>query len=158
MASNSSQGEGKLTKKPMMEGNKGGHECEFVEKPPKAFQSECPVCLLILREPFQVTCCGYAFCRACIERIKKDNKPCPCCNSNDFDKFEDKRLNRSLYKFKIYCINKEQGCKWQGELKELDNHLNYNPGQQNQLDGCQFMKINCLHCAELFLRSVILGA
>ena len=139
-----------------MEGNKGGHECEFVEKPPKAFQSDCPVCLLVLQEPFQVTCCRYAFCRLCIERIKKDNKPCPCCNFEDFDKFEDKRLKRSLYEFKMYCINKQQGCKWEGELRELDNHLlNSNPGQQKQLDGCQFMQINCLHCAEVFLRSDI---
>ena len=155
MASNNSQCEGKLIKKLVMEGNKGGYECEFVEKPPKAFQTECPVCLLVLREPFQVTCCGYAFCRVCIERIKKDNKPCPCCNSKDFDKFEDKRLKRSLYEFKVYCTNKQQGCKWEGELGELDNHLNSNPGQQNQLDGCQFMQINCLHCEELFLRSDI---
>ena len=146
MASNSSQGEGKLTK--------GGYECEFVEKPPKAFQTECPVCLLVLREPFQATCCGYAFCQVCIERIKKENKLCPCCNK-EFDKFEDKRLKRSLYEFKVYCINKQQGCKWEEDLRELDNHLNSNPGQQNQLDGCQFMQINCLHCAELFLRSDI---
>ena len=174
MASNRSQGDGKFIKKPVtasnkgeyececvekplkaFQSNKGGYECEFVEKPPKAFQSDCPVCLLVLREPFQVTCCGYAFCRVCIERIKKDNKPCPCCNFEDFDKFEDKRLKRSLYEFKVYCINKQQGCKWEGELRELDNHLNSNPGQQNQLDGCQFMKINCIHCAELFLRSDI---
>ena len=123
--------------------NKGGYECEFVEKPPKAFQSECPVCLLVLREPFQITCCGYAFCRVCIERITQDKKPCPCCNSKDFDKFEDKRLKRSLYEFKIYCINQKQGCEWIGELGDLDNHLNSNPEQQKQLDGCQFMLALC---------------
>ena len=155
MASNRSQGDSKFIKKPVTASNKGGYECEFMEKPPKAFQSECPVCLLVLREPFQVTCCGYAFCQVCIERIKKDNKPCPCCNSKDLDKFEDKRLKRTLYEFKVYCTYKQQGCKWEGELRALDNHLNSNPGQQNQLDGCQFMKINCLHCAELYLRSVI---
>ena len=138
-----------------MEGNKGGYECEFVEEPPNVLESKCPKCQLILREPFQTNCCGYAFCRVCIVRIKKDNKPCPCCNSNDFDEFEDKRLKRSLYEFKVYCINKQQGCKWEGELRALDNHLNSNPGQQNQLDGCQFMKINCLYCVELFLRSDI---
>ena len=138
MASINSQGEGKFAKKPVIASNKGGYECEFVEKPPKAFQSECPVCLLVLREPFQVTCCGYAFCRVCIERITQDKKPCPCCNSQDFDKFEDKRLKRSLYGFKICCINQKQGCEWVGELGELDNHLNSNPEEQKQLDGCQF--------------------
>lgn len=45
----------------------GGFDCEFEEKPSKGVQSECPVCLLVLRKPYQVTCCGYGFCRVCIE-------------------------------------------------------------------------------------------
>ena len=129
--------------------NKGGFECEFVEKPPKAFQTECPVCLQILREPFQITCCGYAFCQVCIERVKQDNEPCPCCKLNDFDKFEDKRLKRTLYKFKVRCIS---GCGWEGELGELDGHLNSNPEQQKQLEGCQLIRVKCLYCSESFQR------
>ena len=39
----------------------GGYDCEFVERP-QELQKECPICLIILREPFQVTCCGYSFC------------------------------------------------------------------------------------------------
>ena len=136
-----------------MMAEKGGFECEFVEKPPKAFQSECPVCLLVLREPFQVTCCGYAFCQACIEKVKQENKPCPCCNLDDFDKFEDKRLKRSLYEFKVYCTNKQQGCDWVGELGELDSHFNSNPVQQKLLVGCKFLQIKCQNCADLILRS-----
>ena len=147
MASNNSQGDGMF--------NKGGYKCEFVEKPPKAYQTECPVCLLVLREPFTVTCCGYDFCRVCIERFAQDKKPCPCCRSEDFDKFEDRQQKRLLDKLKIYCINQKQGCKWVGELGELDNHLNSNPEEQKQLDGCQFMQIKCLHCAELYIRSEI---
>ena len=132
----------------------GGFECEFVEKPPKAVQSECPVCLLVLREPYQATCCGYAFCRECIEKVKQNNKPCPCCNKT-FDTFEDKRLKRSLYEFKVQCTNKQQGCQWEGELGQLDNHLNYNPTEDKQLEGCQFSKIKCLYCSDLFLRFYI---
>ena len=130
----------------------GGYDCEFFEKPPKSTQSECPVCLQVLKDPYQVNCCGYAFCRSCVERIQRDNKPCPCCNAERFDKFEDKRLKRSLYEFKVHCSNKEQGCQWVGELGQLGNHLNINPSQQNQLQGCQLSQIKCLHCPELFLR------
>ena len=132
-----------------------GFECEFVEKPPQAIQSECPVCLLVLREPYQVNCCGYAFCRVCIEKVKADDKPCPCCNAEDFDKFEDKRLKRTLNVLRIRCTNKKQGCQWEGELGQLDNHLNYNPLEEKRLEGCQFSKIECLHCSELFPRSKI---
>ena len=133
----------------------GGYECEFIEKPPKPFQSECPICLLVLKEPYQATCCGYSFCRVCIERIKVKDDPCPCCKAEEFDYYPNKGLQRSLHEFKVHCSNKDQGCQWVGELGQLDNHLNLNPSQQNQLQGCQLSKIKCLHCSELFLRSDI---
>ena len=133
----------------------GGYDCEFVEKPPKIVQSECPVCLQILREPYQADCCGYAFCRVCIEQVKASNKPCPCCKAETFDKFEDKRLKRMLYEFKVYCTNKQHGCQWQGELRQLDNHLNCDPPQEKQLEGCRFTRVKCLYCSELVQRSSI---
>ena len=133
----------------------GGYDCEFVEKPPKIVQSECPVCLQIIREPYQADCCGYAFCRVCIERIKADTKPCPCCNAETFDKFEDKRLKRTLYEFRVYCTKKKQGCQWLGELRQLDNHLNYNPPQEKWLEGCQFTHVKCYYCSEFVQRSGI---
>ena len=136
-----------------MADQQGGFDCEFVEKPAKGVQSECPVCLLVLKEPYQVTCCGYGFCRVCIERVRADNNPCPCCNAKKFDSFEDKRLKRSLYDFKVHCANKKQGCKWVGELGELEKHLNSKPPQDKQLEGCQFIQVQCLHCSKRILRS-----
>lgn len=133
----------------------GGYDCEFVEKPPKIVQSDCPVCLQIIREPHQADCCGYAFCRVCIERVKAANKPCPCCKAEKFDKFEDKRLKRILYGFKVFCINKIQGCKWVGELDQLDNHLDSNPSQEKQPEKCQFTQIKCVHCSSSIQRSSI---
>ena len=101
-----------------------GFECEFVERPPKDFpQVECPVCLNILREPHQARCCGYNFCQACIARVQKDKKACPTCNEKEFEVFLDKGLKRSLYAFKVYCTEKENGCGWTGELGGLDKHL-----------------------------------
>ena len=74
-----------------MEEGSRGFECEFAaEKPPDIVQSECPVCLQVLREPYQVSCCGKSFCRACIEPIKDNKKPCPTCNKENFDAFHDK--------------------------------------------------------------------
>ena len=122
--------------------NRGGFECEFVERPPEVLQSECPVCLQIIRDPYQVTCCGYSFCRLCIERIKADNKPCPTCNENGFSDFPNKGLKRSLYAFKVRCSHQKDGCEWTGELGQLDVHLNKDPPPEKQLDGCQFTEID----------------
>ena len=132
-----------------------GFKCEFVEKPPEVLQSSCPICLLILREPYQVTCCGNSFCRACIQKIKTKNKPCPTCNKENFTDYSNLGLQRPLYGFKVYCSNKDEGCDWQGELGQLDKHLNLNPDKDKQEIGCAYTKVKCLHCSELYQRCSI---
>ena len=132
-----------------------GFECEFVEKPPEVLQSSCPICLLILREPYQVTCCGNSFCRACIQKIKTKSKPCPTCKQEYFTDYSNLGLQRPLYGFKVYCCNKDDGCDWQGELGQLDKHLNLNPDQDKQEIGCAYTRVKCLHCSELYQRCSI---
>lgn len=137
---------------PLLE--QGGFECEFLEKPPKAIQSECPVCLLILREPYQTICCGKSYCQVCIERLKTDKIICACCKK-PIKEFPNIGLKQSLYDFEVYCINKNCGCQWTGELRQLDSHLNSNPSRENQLKGCQFQQLRCLHCFRNIQRSLI---
>ena len=120
-----------------------GFTCEFLEPPPENLQSECPVCLQIIREPHQVTCCGNSFCYSCIQRVKDDNKPCPTCNKEGLSDFPDKRLKRSLYALKVRCSHQKDGCEWTGELRQLDEHLNTDPQPEKQLDGCPLTTINC---------------
>ena len=69
-----------------------------------------------------MTCCGKNFCEACIERVKKDKKPCPLCGKN-FQAFPDQRLKRPLYLLRVYCSERVDGCGWSGELRDLDKHL-----------------------------------
>ena len=120
-----------------------GFECEFVEPPAKYLKVECPICLNILREPYQASCCGKNFCKGCLEGIQASQSPCPCCKSQQFANFEDKRLKQTLYDFDVHCSNKSKGCEWTGELRELDNHLHKNPQPDKSLEGCPFMLINC---------------
>ena len=123
-----------------------GFDCEFLEPPPKRYvQSECPVCLQIIREPHQVTCCGKKFCKACIEHIKAIQKPCPTCNEEDFSNFPDKGLKQSLYSLKVCCSHQKDGCEWTGDLRQLDEHLNTDPRLEKQLDGCKFFEIDCIY-------------
>ena len=125
-----------------------GFECEFVEKPPKAVQSECPICLLVLREPYQATCCGKSFCKECIERSKAGSKRCPTCKTENFFSYPNKGLQQSLNDFEVYCSHKSKGCEWRGELRELDKHLNSDPPADKSLEGCPFTVISCpLNCA-----------
>ena len=128
----------------------GGYDCEFVERPPKAVQCDCPVCLLVLRGPHQVTCCGYSYCATCIKRVQDDEKCCPTCNETDFSVFPDKRLQRSLNDFSVYCVQRGLGCEWEGELGELDRHLSLQPPPEKLLRGCQFSEVECTLCLQPF--------
>ena len=132
-----------------------GFDCEFLEEPPQAIQSECPVCLHILRDPYQVTCCGYSYCLTCIQRVKDDEKPCPVCNQEGFDDFPNKGLKRSLYQFRVHCNNKKNGCLWSGELGQIDQHLNINPEPNNLFHGCEYTETECSYCPEKMLRQYL---
>ena len=109
-----------------LEHKKGGYDYEFVSPPQKSL--ECPVCLLTLRDPHVISCCGNEFCQACIERVQRDGKPCPLCNEPKFTTFLHKKLVREVNALMVHCPQKEQGCEWEGELGQLQNHLNPEAG------------------------------
>ena len=132
-----------------------GFDCDFTKDPPECLQTHCPICLLILREPFQVTCCGNSFCRTCIQRIGQANQSCPTCKQENFQSFENKGLQRPLYGFQVFCSNKESGCDWLGELGKLDKHLNFNPDKDNLSVGCAFVNVQCAFCNVSYQRSKI---
>ena len=132
----------------------GGFEVEFVDSP-KELQTECPVCLQVLCEPYQATCCGYSYCKSCIQRLKNNGHRCPTCNESEYDVFPDKRLQRSLYGFRVRCSHESEGCKWVGELGELDRHLNANPRPESHLSGCDFVKVKCITCGDFFDRKIL---
>ena len=132
-----------------------GYDCEFVERPPAQVQCECPVCLLVLRDPQQVKCCGNSFCKVCIDHVVKDGTPCPTCNGVAFSIFPNQGLRRTLGGFRVCCSNKDEGCEWVGELGDLERHLNSKPSPERQLEGCLFEEVACVYCACLFQRRYI---
>ena len=118
----------------------GVYDCEFVVPPPAAFQAECPVCLMVLKEPCVIDCpCGQKMCRECVERIKKEGKPCPLCNKTDFTFIRDYGLERYLKSCEVWCSKKKDGCEWRGKLGEFEQQLK---------DDCPLTKVSCpLHYA-----------
>lgn len=101
-----------------------GYDCEFIDLTHKSLQTECSVCLLTLREPHLISCCGHNFCRCCIEAIHRSGKPCPLCNTSGFTSLRNKGLERTLNELQVRCGNNSFGCTWAGELGKLDDHIN----------------------------------
>ena len=118
----------------------GGYECNFVDPPPPAFQTECLICQLVHHEPYQTDCCGTSFCQTCIQRVQDNEGCCPNCREENFQVFPNKGLKRSLNKLRVYCTHSKDGCTWSGELSGLEEHINE---EETQLVGCQFAEIQC---------------
>ena len=127
---------------------KTGFDCEFVERP-KELPFECPICLLVLREPYNTTCCDNSFCHECIKQIKDSRSPvCPLCKQK-FEIKPGKWLQRNLYSLEVYCTHKNDGCDWVGPLGQLDKHLNCEAvGDDLTKNGCGFLLLKCHKCNE----------
>ena len=136
---------------------RGGYDCKFVEEPPAGLQTECTICLQILREPHMISCCSHRFCRSCIESIKVDGKSCPLCKATDFDLMRDRGLERSLKHLNVHCTHAASGCEWTGELRLLSEHLHMNPKSEKLMEGCGFIEVKCIHCGHHFQRSVLIN-
>ena len=119
-----------------------GYSCEFVDVIPKELQTECSVCLHVLRDPHLVDCCGYRFCKRCIDRVLYEFKTCPLCNQKQPTIVADKQLSRTLRQKRVKCTHRDEGCKWVGELSALDDHLD----AAKRVDGCLFKSLRCVHC------------
>ena len=114
-------------------------ELSFVEEIPKQIEIECPICLKILVNPHLVSCCGHHFCEDCIERVDLCNRPCPMCKEKEYKSFIDKKCLRIINELQVYCTNKEKGCQWKGELKNLSTHLN----KRKKVGECQYEEVKC---------------
>ena len=114
-------------------------------------ETECPICVLIPREPYNTSCCGNSFCGSCIKRIAKDGMSCPLCNDHDFTLARSKKLERELKHLEVHCVHRCRGCQWTGQLGHIEEHLNDNPDPDGQFEGCSFVKIRCIHGCGLTL-------
>lgn len=129
--------------------SKRGYDYDFVD-PPKSL--ECPLCLLTLRDPHMISCCGHEFCESCIQRVQSDGKPCPLCNEPNFSTLLNKKLIREINSLVIRCPQKDQGCEWEGELGQVQQHLN--PGAE--LKGCGYVIMECTYqCGARLQRRIV---
>ena len=100
------------------------YDCEFVKPPPSSIQTNCIVCLLVLGDPYQAKCCGTNFCHSCSQLIQGDHTHCPMCREENFEVFPNKELKHSIGQLHVWCTHSKDGCRWSGELRELEHHLN----------------------------------
>ena len=117
-------------------------ELQFINRPP--FDCDCPVCFTSFKEldeVCQTTCCGNHFCLQCTKQLKSSKQlKCPTCRSDKFDAIQDKFFLRLYLSLEVRCYYSNTGCKWTGELRQLDEHV-----EKNCLRGL----VKCPFCEEL---------
>ena len=101
----------------------------FVDTPVRLLEeAKCPICLELMKEPVS-TSCEHLFCQNCI----KDQPTCPTCRKR-FTTTPDRGSVRIVKAFKVKCPNSVEGCKWQGDLGDAEEHLE---------EKCQHQKVKC---------------
>ncbi len=123
-------------------GELGGYSYEFLVEPSSLYF--CSICTKVLRNPHLTGCCGHEFCQACLEKWHKTSKKrtCPHCRATNFDHMLNKRTEREISQLKVRCNNRKQGCKWEGELLAIENHLKV----------CGFLQLHCEKCLQVLKR------
>ena len=111
----------------------------FVEEPSQDIY--CPVTLDVLLDPCQTLCCGNHLSLSAAHKLKRMKKRCPLCKKFPLAFVEDKYFQRVVLATKLYCSNKESGCQWTGEVRELKSHLNV--GCVDYRGKCGFVEIPC---------------
>ncbi|XP_066933486.1 TNF receptor-associated factor 4-like [Clytia hemisphaerica] len=103
----------------------------------------CAICHLILRDPVQAVDCGHRFCKNCISQFHQTN-PAKCpMDWKTIQIFPDIGKKREILNLQIRCQNHEEGCDWQNEIREEENHL----------QNCGYERVSCeLKCGEDILQ------
>ena len=131
----------------------GGYDYDFVDRTDKRYDVICNICHLPSRDPYMTgECCrGQIICKSCLDKALNVCKSCPICRNEKFVTYPNFHLDREIKSLHIYCTNKEKGCKWQGELSDINHHL-------SKSNGCQFEEVKCSNeCGETMQRQHLIG-
>ena len=87
---------------------------------------DCVICLNLVLNATQSSCCGSTFCRTCIHEWLKANDTCPTCR-RDIEEAEDihpdVRADRKSSQQSRPCKHHEEhGCDFTGTRQEVEDH------------------------------------
>ena len=117
--------------------SKMAEEYEFVEVPPE--ELTCSICMKVLCQPHLVNCCEQQFCKECLDKWCRNNRTCPHCRSTDFSSILMKQKCRKIGQLKVYCSNKQHGCKAEIKICEFQSHFSLPVAK----GGCWYVEACC---------------
>ena len=132
-----------------------GTTYRFLRDPPHDLL--CIICLCLVDNPQQVTCCGKPFCMSCIDqtliqacgcnnyRNAWGETSCPHCKVKwelrKLPLFKDRRRENIIGRLPVYCPNKEKGCVAVLSLQSVEVHLRDTCAHETV--PCKFKDLGC---------------
>ncbi|KAG0438421.1 hypothetical protein HPB47_017019 [Ixodes persulcatus] len=104
----------------------------------------CELCNTVTKS-YYVAKCGHFLCQGCHSLIQKE-KP-PKCPLDDIDwelKTSCGLPEHGLPLSRVRCPNTGYGCKYEGYLSEMNDHVN----PSKHYDSCQFYPLPCVKCGD----------
>lgn len=120
---------------------KGGYDYKLLHSDDLCDDQQCPICLLLVRNAYQLNCCGRLFCESCLMHLVNQHGSCPMCRtiiSGNY--FKDTRADRGIKQLRVVCGHKSNGCDWSGELRSIRDHM----------DSCKYKEVECTDCGNRF--------
>ena len=103
----------------------------FVEQPSDDFF--CPVTTGLLLQPHLTSCCGKHLSQEAATRIQGEGGACPLCKMPRWTTMLSKHFQRQVNQLRVFCRHEDRGCGWQGELSDLERHVQSCPMRDQPL-------------------------
>ena len=115
----------------------GGYDYHFLDT---TDNHKCPICHYVVRDAYQVNCCGNNICKECLRRCLRVSNCCPICRCQigKDQYFKDTKCDREIMSLTVYCSFSKTGCKWKGELRNVEKHV----------ENCLYQSVTCEDCGE----------
>ena len=96
-------------------------DLSFVEQP--SDDLFCPVTHRLMFQPHLTVCCGEHLSQEAATWLRREGRRCPLCRKLHLRTVSDERFRRQINKLRVFCRHEDRGCGWQGELSDLEHHV-----------------------------------
>ena len=93
----------------------------------------CPVTFNLLLEPYQTKCCGNHLSEEAVDKLMKNDKPCPICKQTEWNVSLDKHFQRDVISLLVFCPNRVRGCGFMTSIAELHKHMKHCSHQDSEV-------------------------
>ena len=87
----------------------------------------------LLLQPHLTLCCGNHISEEAASRIQREGGACPLCNAPQWSTVLSKHFQRQVNALRLFCYHKDRGCEWQGELSDMERHIQSCPRKDARL-------------------------